>query len=62
VESFISLLENYEIIPQEERKLFDRKVAQVADFAKRRELKINQYKKEKDLQTRIEVGIHFSFV
>jgi immunoglobulin-binding protein 1 len=55
-------LENYEIIPEEERKLFDRKVAQVADFAKRRELKINQYKKEKDLQARIEVSIQFYFV
>lgn len=54
MKSFISLLENYEIIPEEERNLFDRKVAQVADFAKRRELKINQYKKEKDLQSRIE--------
>jgi hypothetical protein len=50
-------LENYGIIPEEERKLFDRKVAQVADFGKRREMKINQYKKEKDLQARIEVGI-----
>jgi len=55
-------LENYEIIPEEERKLFDRKVAQVVDFAKRRELKINQYKKEKDLQARIEVSIHSYFV
>jgi len=54
IESFTSLLENYEIIPEEERKLFDRKVAQVTDFGKRRDLKINQYKKEKDLQGRIE--------
>ncbi|KAF8201491.1 TAP42-like protein [Pholiota molesta] len=54
LKSYISLLEQYEIIPAEERALYDRKVAQVADIAKRRELKIAQYKKEKDLVARIQ--------
>ncbi|KAF8964013.1 serine/threonine protein phosphatase PP2A-associated protein [Flammula alnicola] len=54
VQNYISLLENYEVVPADERTLYDRKVAQVADFAKRRELKINQYKKEKDLRARVE--------
>lgn len=48
-------MEQYEIIPTEERALYDRKIAQVADYGKRRELKINQYKKEKELLVRIQV-------
>jgi len=51
------LLEKYEIVPQDERSLFDKKTTDVVDFAKRRELKINQYKKEKDLKLRIEVSL-----
>ena len=49
-------MQKYEIVPADERALFDHKAAGVADFAKRRELKINQYKKEKDLKARIEVS------
>ncbi|KAF8163496.1 TAP42-like protein [Crassisporium funariophilum] len=55
VQGFISLLDRYEIVPQDERALYERKTANVADMAKRRELKINQYKKEKELRGRIEV-------
>ncbi|KAF8911999.1 serine/threonine protein phosphatase PP2A-associated protein [Gymnopilus junonius] len=54
LQNYIGVLEKYEVVPADERALFDRKTATVADFAKRRELKINQYKKEKDLKTRIE--------
>lgn len=55
VKSFILLLEKYEVIPADERALYDVKATKVADFAKRRELKINQFKKEKDLRVRVEV-------
>ncbi|KAF9564378.1 serine/threonine protein phosphatase PP2A-associated protein [Agrocybe pediades] len=54
IQNFIGLLEKYEIVPQDERALFDKKTAEVVDYAKRRELKINQYKKEKELKLRIE--------
>lgn len=62
MKSYISLLEQYEIIPAEERALYDRKVAQVAAFAKRRELKIAQYKKEKDLVAKIQVTSFFVYL
>lgn len=56
LKSFISLVENYEIIPEDERSLYSRKTTTVIDPAKRRDLKISQYKKEKDLRAGIEVG------
>ncbi|KAF9052938.1 serine/threonine protein phosphatase PP2A-associated protein [Panaeolus papilionaceus] len=54
VNTFIDLLHRYQVIPGEEMALYDKKTATVADFAKRRELKINQFKKEKELRARIE--------
>ncbi|KAJ7583052.1 serine/threonine protein phosphatase PP2A-associated protein [Mycena floridula] len=50
--TFLSHLENFGIIPEEERTLFGKKAS--AAPANRRELKIKQYKKEKDLRVRIE--------
>ena len=50
-------MNKYEVVPEEERVLFDRRLADVVDYSKRRELKINQYKKEKELRGRIEVTI-----
>ena len=41
--------------------LFDRRLVDVVDYSRRRELKINQYKKEKELRGRIEVTISCSF-
>ncbi|KAF8077713.1 serine/threonine protein phosphatase PP2A-associated protein [Lyophyllum atratum] len=52
--SFLSYLDNYEIVPEEERALHHRKASTVTDPATRRELKIKHYKKEKDLRARIE--------
>ncbi|KAG6853905.1 hypothetical protein C0991_012574 [Blastosporella zonata] len=52
--SFLSYLDNYEIVPPEERALHDRRASTIADHAKRREVKIQQYLKEKDLRARIE--------
>ncbi|KAG6906332.1 hypothetical protein DXG01_014413 [Tephrocybe rancida] len=55
LKSFLSYLDNYEIVPQEERALHDRRASSIADPTRRRELKIKQYQKEKDLRARIEV-------
>ncbi|KAG6833069.1 hypothetical protein H0H87_011813 [Tephrocybe sp. NHM501043] len=52
--SFLSYLDNYEIVPSEERALHDRRASAIADPAKRREVKIKQYQKEKGLRARIE--------
>lgn len=40
---------------EKERKLYEGKASSVADPVKRRELKIQQFKKEKELRTRVEV-------
>lgn len=53
-------MEKYEVVPEDERKLYSRKVTDVVNFAKKRELKISQYAKEKDLEARIQV-IHHAF-
>ena len=50
-------MNRYEVVPEEERVLFDQRLVDVVDYSKRRELKINQYKKEKELRERIEVTI-----
>ncbi|KAF8798193.1 hypothetical protein BYT27DRAFT_7123978 [Phlegmacium glaucopus] len=54
VQSFIELMDRYKIVPNEERALFDQRVVDSVDYSKRRELKINQYKKERELRARIE--------
>jgi immunoglobulin-binding protein 1 len=48
-------VDRYKVVPEEERALFDRRLVDIVDYSKRRELKINQYKKEKELRARIEV-------
>jgi immunoglobulin-binding protein 1 len=50
-------LENYDIVPEEEGSLHKQKTSMITDPAKRREVKIKQYQKEKDLRARIEVHI-----
>ncbi|KAG6828585.1 hypothetical protein H0H92_007375 [Tricholoma furcatifolium] len=52
--NFLSYLENYEIVPEEERALYDRRSSAIADPTKRRELKIKQFQKEKELNARIQ--------
>ncbi|KAJ3753103.1 serine/threonine protein phosphatase PP2A-associated protein [Lentinula raphanica] len=49
--NFLQNLDNYEIIPETQRALYDKKASNPAS---RRELKIKQYQAEKDLRTRIE--------
>lgn len=53
--SFVETLDNYEIVPAAERELYEKRSSNLRDSAKRRELKIKQYQKEKDIRTRIEV-------
>ncbi|KAG9318611.1 TAP42-like protein [Chiua virens] len=52
---YTSSLEAYDIVPETERELYGQQVSSIRDISKRRELKIRQYKNEKDLRTRIEV-------
>ncbi|KAJ7047183.1 TAP42-like protein [Mycena alexandri] len=54
ISTFISHLENYEIIPESERTLHAQDPTKIKDPASRRELKIKQYQREKDLRARIE--------
>ncbi|KAI0780558.1 serine/threonine protein phosphatase PP2A-associated protein [Trametes elegans] len=55
LEAYIHYLERYEIVSVEDKELYGRSSSSVTDPAKRRELKIKQYKREKDIKTRIEV-------
>ncbi|KAJ7217195.1 TAP42-like protein [Mycena pura] len=52
--TFLSNLENYETVPDSERMLHAQDVTTIKDPASRRELKIKQYQREKDLRSRIE--------
>ncbi|KAI0723871.1 serine/threonine protein phosphatase PP2A-associated protein [Cerioporus squamosus] len=54
LESYIHYLELYEIVTEEDKALYGRSASSVTDPAKRRELKIQQYKREKDIKARIE--------
>lgn len=55
---FLAQLESHQVIPATERSLYEKSTSTVKDPAKRRELKIQQYRKEKELRTRIEVGTY----
>ncbi|TFY82564.1 hypothetical protein EWM64_g1452 [Hericium alpestre] len=54
VRKFITELEMYGIITESERELFSKKASSIADAAKRRETKIKQYQKEKELRAKLE--------
>ncbi|KAA1469425.1 TAP42-like protein [Dentipellis sp. KUC8613] len=51
---FSSELEQYNTVPETERELYGKRASVIADPAKRRETKIKQYQKEKELRTKIE--------
>ncbi|KAF8743646.1 hypothetical protein AX14_001701 [Amanita brunnescens Koide BX004] len=51
---FASSIENYEIVPESERALYQRKASAVRDPKQKRELKIMQFKTEKDLRAKLE--------
>ncbi|KAG8907405.1 hypothetical protein FRB99_004430 [Tulasnella sp. 403] len=50
---FLKILEDYEIVPQEERKIFMKSEEVVRDPVKRRETKIQQFKKEKEIRAKV---------
>ncbi|KAI0718283.1 TAP42-like protein [Fomitopsis betulina] len=52
--AFLSSLETYNVIPELETDLHSQSASSVADAPKRRELKIKQYQKEKEIKTRIQ--------
>ncbi|KAH0830692.1 TAP42-like family-domain-containing protein [Lanmaoa asiatica] len=52
---YVSSLETYDIVPETERVLYGQQSSSIRDARKRREVKIKQYKTEKDLRTRMEV-------
>ncbi|KAJ3550974.1 hypothetical protein NMY22_g96 [Coprinellus aureogranulatus] len=54
LQSFISLLETYNIVPEAERELYSKHASGVRDPAKKRQLKIDQFKTEKELKARIQ--------
>ncbi|EIW60242.1 serine/threonine protein phosphatase PP2A-associated protein [Trametes versicolor FP-101664 SS1] len=56
LEAYIHYLEQYEIVSGEDKDLYGRPASSVADPAKRRELKIKQYKREKEIKAKIEVA------
>jgi immunoglobulin-binding protein 1 len=53
--TFVDKLVVYDIIPAAERQLFDRDAA--TDPARRRELKLKQWKQEKEIKTQVEVTL-----
>jgi hypothetical protein len=55
VKGFVSLLETYNIVPGAERELYGKQASGIRDPAKKRQLKIDQFKKEKELKARIQV-------
>ncbi|KAF6763899.1 serine/threonine protein phosphatase PP2A-associated protein [Ephemerocybe angulata] len=54
LKTFTYLLETYAIVPEVERELYEKQASAIRDPAKKRELKINQFKKERDLKNRIQ--------
>ncbi|OBZ65691.1 Methylenetetrahydrofolate reductase 2 [Grifola frondosa] len=52
--TFTASLETHEIVPESEKVLYAQRTSSVNDPTKRRELKIRQYKQEKDIRTKID--------
>ena len=58
--AFVSSLENYEVTPESERELYGKKAPAIADPARRREAKIKQYQKEKEIRSKVDVCVYKS--
>lgn len=59
---FVENLERYEIVPAAEQELYEKRASDVRDPAKRRELKINQWKKEREIRAKVEVRLFSSML
>ncbi|KAL9715334.1 Type 2A phosphatase-associated protein 42 [Leucoagaricus gongylophorus] len=53
--AFVHQLEHYEIVQENEKDLYSHKSSSFANLAKRREVKVNQYKKTKKIKDHIQV-------
>lgn len=53
--AFHKALHTYDVIPEPLNSLYSKRATKVADLAKQRELKINQYKQEKEFRSKINV-------
>ncbi|KAL5529587.1 hypothetical protein ACEPAG_5572 [Sanghuangporus baumii] len=51
--AFVSLLDIYNVVPEEEKKLYGQKASAISDASKRRDVKIAQFKKEKEIKNKI---------
>jgi len=54
--AFVHQLEHYEIVQDNEKDLYSHKSSSFANPAKRREVKVNQYKKTKKIKDHIQVS------
>jgi immunoglobulin-binding protein 1 len=54
---FLRWVNQYDIISEGQQKLYSRKLAGIRDPAKRRELKIAQFKAEKELRNSLEASL-----
>jgi hypothetical protein len=68
-ERFLQRLDQYELLKKDEARMWERytenretfEVAGAVDAAKRREVKISRFRDEKDLKTKLAVGLSFLF-
>lgn len=53
--AFHKALHTYDIVPESLSSLYSKRATKIADLAKQRELKIGQYKQEKEFRSKINV-------
>lgn len=53
--AFHKTLHNYNIVPESLNSLYSKRATKITDLAKQRELKINQYKQEREFRSKINV-------
>ncbi|KAM6500356.1 TAP42-like protein [Amanita muscaria] len=54
LENYLFGLENYEVVTENDRSLYQQKITMIRDAGKRREIKIKQHQKEKELRAKLE--------
>lgn len=55
--AFVHQLEHYEIVQEDEKNIYSHKSSSLANPAKRREVKVNQYKKTQKIKDHIQVRL-----
>ena len=56
LEGFVFDLENYHIVSETDRALYQQRGSMIRDARQRREVKIKQYQKEKELRSKLEAS------